>query len=82
MTADQVWNPSYSDNEIDPTDPSFYENTSNFIHCLLHVDYNVHGEYIHASHAEIPVSDTVPNDAPNDVTTPADAPAPVTIICP
>ena len=50
MTSDQDWDPSYSDNEIDPADPSFYENT----------DYNVHGEYIHAFQANVPVSIPAP----------------------
>ena len=79
MTSDQVWDPSYSDNEIDPTDPSFYENTPDLLQRLPHVDYDVHGEYIHAFHADVPVSDTAPSnaDVPVSGTIPDNVPAPV-----
>ena len=62
MTSDQVLDPSYCANDIDPADPSFYENTPNVLHCIPHVGYNVHGEYIHAFHTNVfvPILDSAP----------------------
>ena len=76
MSSDQVWNPSYCDNDIDPSDPSFYENTPDLLHRVPHVDYNVHRENIHAFHANVLAS--VPDSAPVPPETASAAPVPPT----
>ena len=82
MTSNKPWNPSYCDNDIDPAYPSFYNNTLNLIQSLPHEDYNVHGEYIHAFNAKVPVpataSDPVPATASDLVPATASDPVPAT----
>ena len=48
MTSDKEWDPTLFDNEVDPTDPSFIENTPNLLQLLHHEDYDVKGEYMRA----------------------------------
>ena len=83
MISDQVQDPSYLDNDIDPTDPSFYENTPNLLHHLPLVDQDIRGEYIHTFQADVPISGPVPADAPADATTtPADVLVPADVSAP
>ena len=76
MTSDQVWDPKYADNTIDPADPSFYENTPKLIHRILHVDYNVHGEYVKAFPTDT-ASDPIPTNTTSDPVSTDTASAPV-----
>ena len=78
MTSDQVWDLSYSDNEIDPLDHSLYENTPDLLQRLPRIDYDVHGEYNHAFHADVPISDPIPPNFPISDHVPNGAPADVT----
>ena len=45
MTSDKVWHPTYADNDVDPYDPSFVDNTSNELHLLPHDKCDLFGEY-------------------------------------
>jgi len=46
MTSDKIWDPSIFDNDIDPNDPSFVENSRHLLHLLPHQDYDLEGYYI------------------------------------
>ena len=76
MTSNKPWDPFYCDNDIDPADPSFYENTPNLLQHLPHEDYNVHRDYIHTFHAKVPTATSAP--AP----TTASVPAAHSVLCP